>query len=72
MSIGTNINMVVWNKSSELIITGDAIEILPANNKRVGVTITLDCAVTDTCIVIKDVNNNDDMGYRRHNRPRSR
>lgn len=62
MSVGTNINTVTWNKSTELIETGDAIQILPENLNRVGLIITLDCMVTDTCVIIKDENNNDDEG----------
>lgn len=64
MTVGTNINTVTWEKTSELIITGNAVEILPANPDRIGLIITLDCEVTDTCIVIKDENNNDDLGVK--------
>jgi hypothetical protein len=62
MTIQSIKNLVTWEKSSELILTGDAVEILPANPRRVGLIITLDCEVSDTCIIIKDENNNDDLG----------
>ena len=62
MTTGSTVNTVIWNKVMVGAVNANATLILAANAKRIGAMFNLDCAVSDTCVLIKDENNTNDEG----------